>query len=173
MVATQEILAGLSPAKADLAEASGRIAAAVAHARAVRENVLDHGWDGVATGMDGVIVHFQNAHTAADAAVGTVELAETPVTEITDKMSPEEVEERLRTAAEKAEETSGSVEATYDALDEAKDDVERVLRGGDPGPLLSMIDDVRVTLNAARGGLDTAKAKTATELVEVAKAGNR
>ena len=88
-------------------------------------------------------------------------------------MSPEEVEERLRTAAQRIGETSAAIETGDSALDWAKDTVERVLRGGDPAPLLGQIDDVQRILNAARTALAAAAAKTDGEIVEVARAGNR
>ena len=173
MVDTREVLDGLGPATQDLTEAGARTAGAAAFAEAVRENLLGHGWDGVAAGMDEVIAHLHEARTSVDAAVGAAAAAEVPVAEITESMSPEEVEERLRTAAQRIGETSAAIETGDSALDWAKDTVERVLRGGDPAPLLGQIDDVQRILNAARTALAAAAAKTDGEIVEVARAGNR
>jgi Family of unknown function (DUF6244) len=71
-----------------------------------------------------------------------------------------------------AEAAESAVGEAFSELDEAETTVSRVLDGGDPGQLLSMISEINQTLVSARQHLQSAKSKTDAEIQEAAQAGN-
>jgi len=172
MTATDEIVRSLTSAVDDLDAGKTQAAAAASHAEDVREKAAAHGWEGIAAGMQDVIDQFDNVQAAISRAKDHADEAIGHVRQIDSKMNPTEVKEHLTSTGSKAEAAEPAIGDAFNELDEAETTVSRVLDGGDPGQLLSMISEVNQTLVSARQQLQNAKSAADAEIQEAAQAGN-
>jgi ABC-type transporter Mla subunit MlaD len=172
MTATEEIVGSLAPAVDDLDAAKTQAAAAASHAEDVRERVAAHGWEGIAAGMQDVIDQFENVQAAIGRAKDQADEAIGHVRQIDSKTNPAEVKEHLTSTGSKAGAAESAIGDAFNELDEAETTVSRVLDGGDPGQLLSMINEINQTLVSARQHVQNAKSNADAEIQEAAQAGN-
>jgi hypothetical protein len=172
MTETEVILGSLTPAADELDAAETQAAAAAGHAEDVRDRALAHGWAGIAAGVQDVIDQLGDVRATIGRAKDHTDEATGQVRQIDARMSPTEVGEHLTTTTVKVDEARSAIEDAFNGLDEAETTVSRVLDGGDPGQLLSMIGEVSQTLVSARQHTQDARTKTEAEIQEAAQAGN-
>ncbi|GIG55692.1 hypothetical protein Lfu02_00640 [Longispora fulva] len=172
MTATADILTALSGAEKELDEAKTHNAGGRDHADRVRTQALGQGFLGVAQHMTQVITAFDDAQITLGNALAAVGDARSPVGEIKDGMTPDEVKTRLNTSIASIDRSAEAILATYPAFDEAENVVKSALAGGDPGPLLRFISMANEAAARGKAQAATAKTKAQAQIPQASSLGN-
>ena len=98
----------------------------------------------------------------------TVEL----VQRVTDDMSPAGVEATLSPAAKQVGSASTAASASTAQLDNLAAEIADILRGGKPGPLVGLVNQIKQATVQVSAGLDKAKATIEETIEAVREAGN-
>ncbi|MGI5211833.1 DUF6244 family protein [Plantactinospora sp. CA-290183] len=163
MSRTDAISGELQSMGAGIDQALSRAGAAEQEAGQVAARAAAAGFGGVAVGVSRVQEAIREIRAALNGVGGTVGEALTAVGAVPKEASPAEVTDALSRVASKVDGAGGEVGSAINRVDETRALVARVLQGGDPGPLLSMLGAVKEILvmaaqrgAAARQSLDSA-----------------
>jgi len=136
----------------DKAQANTAVADGIAQKIATR--AAGAGFAGIAAGMSGVRNAIGEIRVRIAAAGGSITQAATAVVAAPREMSPEQTIAVLAPVQQTIDVTHAQVAAAVAKVDEAKQLAAAVLRGGQPGPMLSALEAVKqiLVLVAQRAG---------------------
>lgn len=169
---TGQIVAALQATVAGFDRAGAQLASAVAHAEQVRARMVAAGFHGVALGMTGAADNLKKIHAQAGALADGIRRALAPIREITAEMTPEQVNAKLAVGVEEASTVRTGISGAMEQMAAAKEKISAVLRGGQPGPLLSMIETTRQIMWQTGQHLDSAVQNAREATTEATQAGN-
>lgn len=169
MSRTAEVVTKVQAVMAAITYAKTTDAEALERAVELTEQAIDHGWNGVATCMQG-------AHDALEAVIASLVAAEDATGEalamlgaITDQMSNSEVASQLGQAVKHLDRSRTDVDAASSGLDNARTAAEQA---GSPEMLMSMLQTISAEIGTAWRGLDVAKSSIAAEQQAAGSWGN-
>jgi hypothetical protein len=169
MTKTAAIITQLEQIGAGIVDAKAVAGEALERAVELTEEAVGHGWDGVATCMQGC----RDALEAVIASVGTAEddvgESVSALRAITEQMSRPEVADHLGQAINHVDQVRAAVESADGSTDDARQAAEQA---GSPESLMSMLQGVTDTINAARRGLAAVKSAAQGEQQQAAAWGN-
>lgn len=151
-----------------------RTAAAQAEAKAaeVQSRAAQAGLRGVAENVARVREQLVRAQTAMGSVAGTVEATVGIVQGVVAEMSPDEVVATLSPAVEKIGGVGAGIAAAVKELDGAKGQAAAALRGGQPGPLVTMVEQAGQLLTQAMAVAESAKRQADEAISETRQLGN-
>ncbi|MDW5327526.1 DUF6244 family protein [Plantactinospora sp. KLBMP9567] len=157
--------AGIERARST-ASATGREAEQVATRAAAA------GFSGIVAGMSQVREAIRNIQAGLGSVDGAVNDASNSLVVVPKEASPAEVIEALNRAADRVGTAHDGVGSSLSKVDETRALVARVLQGGDPGPLLSMLGTIKeiLLLVAQHGG--AVKHSLASAVTDARRTGN-
>jgi len=167
-----KIVAELQVVFAGLGKAQNAAAGAAAKADQVRSRAAQSGFRGVAAGMSRVVEQLKQVQGNLANTAGTVEATVGVVEQVNDDMSPADVVSTLSPAAQKVDAVATGTSAVIKELDGVKAGVAAALRGGQPGPLVAMIDQAKQILVQVGAATDRAKRQTEETINEARQTGN-
>lgn len=169
MTTTAEITAQVESISSEIGDGTTQAGAALERAVELTEEAAGHGWEGVATSMQGC----QDALEAVIASLGT---AATAIDEtlsvlraITDQMSRPDVTDHLGQALDRLDQVRTAVEAADSGVDDARQSAEQA---GGPESLMGMLHGVGDAVDTAWRGLDGAKGAIESEQQQAGTWGN-
>jgi hypothetical protein len=155
-----------------LGKAQNAAAQATARAEQVRSQAAQSGFRGVAGGMSGVGNQLKRVQTMLANEARTVEATVGILQQVNDDMSPADVVSTLSPAAERIGSAGTRTGTVIHELDRVKAQVAGVLRGGQPGPLVAMVEQIKQNLVRAVGAIAEAKRKTEEAIGKARQTGN-
>jgi hypothetical protein len=169
---TDTIIGELRAIQAGIDKAQSTAAATDSEAEKVAVRAAAAGFSMIAVGMSQVREAIRQVQARLGSIGGSVNEASAFVTAAPKEPSPAQVLAVLTRTVEKMNAAHGEIAACIGKVDETKLLIMRVLQGGDPGPMLSMLDTIKqiLVLLAQRGG--TAKQSLTTAINEARQTGN-
>jgi hypothetical protein len=172
MADTSKIVASLQQAMEGLGSAQQAAAQAGAGAQKVQSHAAQSGFRGVAEGVGQVVERLKRIQEMQAKEADTVKRTAEIVTQVTDDMSPAEIVSTLTPAAQQAGSVHTGTAGVLTEVDRAKTQVASVLRGGQPGPLIGLLDQIKQALLQVIGSIGEAKQVTDETIAEAQKTGN-
>jgi len=168
-----EIVAALQQAAEGLDRAQSAAAQVDARARQVQSRVAATGFRRIAEQLGQVRQRVNRIREMQSALAATV----TPINGIvlrvtTDDTSPADVVSTLSPAAQQIGVASTSTSAILPEVDTLKNNIAAALKGGQPGPLIAIADQIKHALVQTVGSLDTARQRTDQAITEARQIGN-
>jgi hypothetical protein len=172
MSQTDTIIDELRAMQAGVDRAQSTAAAADSEAEKVAVRAAAAGFSAIAVSMSQVREAIKEVLARLGSVNGSVNEASTSVTAVPKEASPAQVISALTRAVEKVNAAHEGITACIGRVDETKTLTMRVLQGGDPGPMLSMLDSIKeiLVLVTQRGG--TARQSLTTTVSEAGQMGN-
>lgn len=154
MSQTETILAELRTVQAGVDRARSSTAALDGEAERVASRAAAAGFGMIATGMSQVREALRDFQARLGRIGGLANEASVPATAASEQPTPEQVIATLTNAAEKVNNIHQEIGASIGRVDEIRTLITRVLQGGNPGPMLSMLENLKqiVSLIAQRTG---------------------
>jgi hypothetical protein len=159
------VLEGLGKAQNAAATASARALQVEARAAQLRFRRVAEGTSKVRERLK--TIQTMQAGTATNVRA-TIEV----VQQVKDDMNPGEVVSTLTPAADKIGAAGTSVATVIKEIDEAKAQVADVLRGGQPRPLVAMVEQIKQALVPVVPAAGRAKRQTEETIAEARQMGN-
>ena len=94
------------------------------------------------------------------------------VQRVTDGMNPDDVVSTLSPAAGQMGSASTAASATISELDKLATEITAALRGGKPGPLVALVNQIKQPMVRVVSGLATAKTATEETITAAREMGN-
>ncbi|MGI5211790.1 DUF6244 family protein [Plantactinospora sp. CA-290183] len=172
MSQTDAISGELRAMLAGIDRAQSTAAATQHEAEQVAAKAAAAGFTGIAAGMTQVREAIRDLQARLNSAGGSVNDASAAVAAVPKEASPAEVITALTRVTDKIDTAHQGVGSSVSRVDETRTLVTRVLQGGDPGPLLSMLGTIKEILTsvAQRGGV--AKQTLTTAVNDARRMGN-
>jgi hypothetical protein len=168
-----EIVAALQQAAKGLGKAQSAAARLAAGVQRVQSRAAGTGFRHMADQLGQVRQRVNRIRQMQSAVATTVAPIGEAVQRVsTDGLSPADVVSTLTLAAQQIGTASTSTAAVLHEVDRLKTDIAAALKGGQPGPLIALADEVRHALVHAAGSLDTAKQRTDQAVSEARQMGN-
>lgn len=171
MPQTDTVTNELHAITAGLGRAQTIVAALDNEAEKVAVRAVGAGFTAIAAGMAQVRTAVDELRARLRAATDAVRAASTCVTSARTEASPEQVVAALSPATDRIDAAQREVTAALGRADDIHGLVTRVLQGGNPGALLSMLDDLKQTLAPQRQRADRAKKDLAVAVTEARQLG--
>ncbi|GIG90742.1 hypothetical protein Pen02_56780 [Plantactinospora endophytica] len=154
MSQTDAISGELRSMRAGVDRARSTATATAQEAEQVATRAAAAGFTGIVAGMSQVREAIRNVQGGLDNVHVAIDQASTSVVAVPKEASPAEVIEALNCAADRVDTAHDGVGSSIGKVDDARTLVVRVLQGGDPGPLLSMLGTIKeiLLLVAQQGG---------------------
>jgi len=139
--------------------AGTHVAQALNHAERVHARSGRTGFRGIAQGMAQAVVMLRNIRAQVVALVQSVEKAASPVHETAEASNPEQVKAKLAAAVHDVRAARKGIGAVVTNLAQVSSHIATVLRGGQPGRLLALVDGAKGAVVQAAEQLDSARRK--------------
>lgn len=167
----EKITDELRAMSAGVDKAQANTAAADATARDIATRAAGAGFAGIAAGMAGVRNAIGEIRARIAAAGGSIGQAGTAVAAAPREMSPEQTIAVLAPVQQTIDATHGQIAAAIAKVEETKQLAATVLRGGQPGPMISALEAIKqiLVLVAQRAG--SAKQQVQTGVGEARQTG--
>lgn len=159
----EKITGELRAMTAGVDRAQGNAAGADAKAQEIAARAARSGFTGIAAGMSRLRNEIAEVRARLAGVGSFINEAATAVAAAPKEMSPEQTIAVLAPVQEKVSGVRDQITATIAKVEETKQLAAAVLRGGQPGPMISALDSIKqvLVLVAQRGG-------TAKQQVEIA-----
>jgi hypothetical protein len=166
---TGEIVTSVEGVKAGVDEARNQAGRARERVAELTEEAAGHGWDGVATAMQGAGDALEEVGAGLGTAGDAADEALSALRSITAQTSRPDVAEILGQALNSYDQVRTALDAAGSGLDDAR---QAVAQAGSPESLMAMLQGVNDALGDIWRGLDSAKNTTESERQEAAAWGN-
>jgi hypothetical protein len=144
MAETGEVLAALARALAALEEARKATEQAGARVQQVQEQVTRTGFRAIAAGLVPVNERLKRAEVIQSALATNTKVMLGTVHTVSAAANPERVVSTLTTVLEQLRQVSGGAATVVREVDAAKADTASALRGGRPGPMLAVLNEINL-----------------------------
>ena len=167
-----KVVVELQQAGEGMGKASSLTAQVDARATQVQSRAAANGFRGVAEGMGKVRERLKRINEMQAGVVTSVKQTGEVVQGVTEDMSPADVVSTLSPAAQQLGSSSTATSAIVAEVDGAKTDIAAALRGGTPGPLIALADQLKQALTQVRSHLGGAKQRTEETIAAARQTGN-
>jgi hypothetical protein len=137
--------------------ALGAVERAGKHAEKVAAEANSAGFRRIAAGIGEVGAALKRTHQELAAQGRTIAEAAQRVAAVPDDASPEHVESSLGPIGKTAGDVPPQMQAISAQVDRLQATVAQVLRGGTPGPLLGLLEEIKKPLTGVVSAADTAR----------------
>jgi len=141
-------------------------------AQEVQSRAANNKFRGVADRTGQVRERLTEIRVGLAGVVATVTSAAETTRGVTGQMSPADVVSTLSPVADRISSASTAASGLLAESNRLKGQIETVLRGGRPGPLTAMVDEMKHAVVAAVGGLVVAEKWTNEAIEEARQTGN-
>jgi len=172
MADVSKIVAALQQTLEGLGKAQTAAAQAAARAQQVQTQAARTGFRGIAAGMGTVIQRLKRIQEMQNGAATSTKASAEVVQGVTADTNPEEVVSTLMPAVQQFDATTTSMTPIVTEVDAAKTEATAALRGGKPGPMLAMLDQIKQALAQVISGLTDAKQRTDETIAQARQTGN-
>jgi hypothetical protein len=161
------IVAALQQTMEAVAAAQAAALQVEARARQVQSRAAGSGFRGVAERVGAAMSRLNQIGELQAGVATTAREAAGTVQRVIDEMTPADVVSTLSPASQQMGSASAKAGAASVEVDRLKAEITAALRGGRPGPLVSLVDQIKRALTRAVGSLGVANTAT-DEIIEAA-----
>ncbi|SRR6266508_2394584 len=157
--ATEQITTDLRGSLTRLDAAGMQTALALNHAERVQVRSRGTGFHGIAQGMAHAVGLLRTVRAQVPVLAQSVEKGAAPIHETADAANPEQVKAKLAAAAHEVGNARNGIGAVVIDLAQISSHIATVLRGGQPGRLIAIVDGAKQAVAQAADHLDSAQRK--------------
>jgi len=172
MADVSKIVAALQQTLEGLGKAQNATGQAAARAQQVQQQAARSGFRGIAAGMGTVIERLKRIQEMQHGATTSTKATAETVQGVTADTNPDEVVSTLTPAAQQLDGTVTSTAAIITEVDAAKTDATAALKGGKPGPMIAMLDQIKQAQAQATSALADAKQRTEETVAQARQTGS-
>jgi hypothetical protein len=172
MADVSKIVAALQQAMERLGAAQNATGQAAARAQQVQQQAARSGFRGIAAGMGTVIGRLKRIQEMQHGAATSTKATAETVQGVTADTNPDEVVSTLTPTAQQLDAAVTSMTAIVTEVDAAKTDATAALKGGKPGPMIAMLDQIKQAQAQATSALADAKQRTEETVAQARQTGS-
>jgi uncharacterized phage infection (PIP) family protein YhgE len=172
MADVSKIVAALQQTLEGLGKAQNAASQAAARAQQVQTKAARTGFRAIAAGMGTVIQRLKRVQEMQNGAATSTKATAEVVQGVTADTNPEEVASTLTPAMQQLDATVTSITTILTEVDAAKTEATAALKGGKPGPMLAMLDQIKQSLGQVTSGVADAKQRTEETVAQARETGN-
>jgi len=159
-----------------VAEAIGKVQSATAQfdarAQQVQNRVGGQGFRKMADRLGEARERLKPIREMQAGVAATTNRVTEMVQRVTDDMSPADVESTLSPAAQQVGSASAAATASTAQLNDLAAEIADILRGGNPGPLVGLVNQIKQATVQVASGLDKAKTTIEETITAARQTGN-